>query len=164
MNLPSGRIQASKYSHKSRRLQAGLLAAIYLRILKRSLQVFFWWSYKERQNHFSSKGPAQAACNEFHAMRSLCVQRVTEFGEFLIKPKWVSLENSFHEEMARDTSQCSILAMMTIYLEMKKILIITICLDIVERGRLCWWLTQFVVVSDFSKFHKGLSYRSSLPI
>lgn len=162
MNLPSGRIQASKYSqdqkaaswylccHLSQEVEAKP-PGLFLVKLQGETEPFFF------QRFFS--GCVQQVSSKEISMFSetdrigwiLDKAQKTWPGEFFL---WRSGWRPFLVQHFR----------WRIYLDIKKILILTICLYIVERDRPCRWLTQFVVVSDYPKFHKGFSYCSSFPI
>lgn len=78
-------------THKTWKLQAGLFPNIYPRIhaktsgLHSKSEVFFWWSYRERQQHLTSKGPAQVACIPQVSHKETAVFAETKFGTLRLK-------------------------------------------------------------------------------
>lgn len=124
-------------THKTWKLQAGLFPDIYPRIRAKpsgfhsKSEVFFWWSYKERQQHLISKGPAQIACIQKISHKEMPVFAETIFGTFLLRHRdkcfwWIDGQRFFlvHHFIYDD-----------LFLEMEKKLIIITCPYILERSR-----------------------------
>lgn len=91
---PSGRIWASKYSQNQRAASWSLpchpsqdLCQAFRTLFQTWSLFFFWWSYKERQKHFNSKGSAQAVVISTQA--DPYTQSLTESGELWLKHRGI---------------------------------------------------------------------------